>query len=819
MARKKIRQKPQKKKDSFKHRFFNLKEEIAPLPFNTLQYILGILVLFASFLVYLKTLTPDIGFHDSGDMIPASFHLGICHPPGYPFYNLFGKLFSTLLPIGNIAYRFNLMSAIFASLACMMVYFISLKVGTGLKPGTDLKSGSGNRFKTWSRFKTWNRFKTWKWEVESNNGNRDFSLFTFHFSLIIPAVVAAFMLCFAITFWEQAVIAEKYALNALFATLLIFILLKWQETIVEVKNPKSKIQNPKFYLYLFALTLGLSFTHHMQTIYLVPASIFFITIAWWQNKKPSTLNLEPSILIKLICCFVLPLFLYLYLPLRASVHPPLNWGDPVTFPRFMDYITLKAYAHFFVSSPQIWLQNLQHHLTNFFPHQFTIWIVPLGIVGLILLIAEKRRTGIFLLLILLTDIAASIRYGISNIEDYYIPGYIIFSIFIGYGLMGTARLIPKPLLITPFILLPIIPYTTHHFHCDHRNYFFAHDLGVSLIKNLDENAALFIKGDVNGFPVWYLHYVENKRQDVALIDTPFLFQDWYAKEIKYKYRDMKFELYPTSATELGLARFNEILTQTFDKRPCYQYSDEPVPKGFSTIPVWFFLKILKDNTPKVTILKELEKGATEIILRGTNAPEVSKDEKAFDIIRNCAGGYNNRGNNYLGMELYEKAIEELNKSAKIDANLPIVHYNLGRAYSGKKMISEAITNFKKALELNPNLTDIHRRMALLYEGSGQVDEAISEYLEEVKIAPSIELYTTLARLYYGKKEINKVIEQCQNILRLDPNNYEALKNMASLYFTQNRLEEAKRAFTTLLSKYPNDGYAQNMLRTIQNKTP
>ncbi len=791
MAKKKIRQKPQKKKDSFRHRFFNLKEEVVSLPFNTVQYIMGIFVLFTSFLIYLKTLTPDIGFHDSGDMIPASFHLGICHPPGYPFYNLFGKLFSTLLPIGNIAYRFNLMSAIFASLACMMVYFISLKVGSSTEHFARSR--------------------------EQKTPRSMFHALCSMLSSLIPAVVATFMLCFAVTFWEQAVIAEKYALNALFATLLIFILLKWQELMVGVKNPKSKIQNPKFYLYLFAFTLGLSFAHHMQTIYLVPASIFFITVVCWQNKKNSTHNLETSTLLKAICCFALPLLLYLYLPIRAFAHPPLNWGNPVTFPRFMDYITLKAYAHFFISSPQIWLQNLQHHLTRFFPHQFTIWIVPLGIVGLILLIAEKRRTGIFLLLILLTDIASSIRYGISNIEDYYIPGYIVFSIFIGYGLRGIARLIPNPLLMLPFILLPIIPYTIHYFHCNHKNYFFAHDLGVSLIKNLDDDAALFIKGDVNGFPVWYLYYVENQRQEVALLDTPFLSQDWYAQEIKYKYPDMKFELYPTSGTELGLARFNEILTQNFDKRPCYQYSDEPIPKGFTTIPVWFFLKILKDNTPKATILKELEKGATEIILRGINDPKVSKDEKANDIIRNCAGGYNNRGNNYLSMELYDKAIEELNKSAKIDSKLPIVYYNLGRAYSGKKMIPEAITNFKKALELNPNLTDIHRRMALLYEGSGQIDEAISEYLEEAKIAPSIELYNILARLYYEKKEINKVIEQCQNILRLDPNNYDTLKNLASLYFTQNRLEEAKRAFTTLLSKYPDDGYSQNMLREIQNK--
>lgn len=798
MGKKKTKKK-QKKKDifSFLKGFFRLKEEVNIRPFSVVEYVIGIIVLLVVFLNYLKTLTPDIGFHDSGDMISASFHLGICHPPGYPLYNLFGKLFSTLLPIGNIAYRFNLMSAIFASLACMLVYFICLKVARGREQVAPIRE-------------------------KETIGSMLYAAYSVLPSLI-PAVVAALMLAFAVTFWEQAVVAEKYALNTLFATLIIFILLKWQEgvTNTRIRTTNYELRTTRFYLYLFSFLLGLSFTHHMQTIFLVPASIFFIIAVYWQNKKLLPTYDLPLIILKMFCYFILPLALYLYLPIRAFAHPPLNWGDPSTLPRFIDYITLKAYKHFFISSPQIWFQNLQHHLSSFFTHQFTIWIVWLGVIGLILCIMRRKIIGIFLLLIILTDIASSIRYGISNIEDYYLPAFMIFSIFIGFGLMEVSRLILSlvhmPLIITPLILLPIIVYTAHHFHCDHKNYYFAHDLAESLLKNLDENAALFIKGDVNGFPVWYLHYVENKRKDVALIDTPFLFQDWYAEDIKYKYRNLEFELHPTHGTELGKARFDDILIKNFNKRPFYQYSDEPIPEGFTTIPVWFFLKILKKDTPKSVELKELEKGATEIILRGTDNANVSKDVKANDVIRNCAGGYNNRGNNYLNMGMYDKAIEELKKSANIDPNLPVVYYNLGRAYSHKNMPQEAILNFKKAIELNPNFKDLHRRIALLYEGMGKIDEAIYEYLQEAKISPSVEIYNTLARLYYETKQINKAIEQCQNILQLDPNNYDARKNLASLYLTQNRFQEAQREFNILLSKYPNDTYAQNMLIVIQNK--
>ena len=105
-------------------------EPIRPEPLTKVDYLCGVLVLFVSFSVYLHTLTPTVGFHDSGELITCAYTLGIAHPPGYPLYTLLGKVFCTLIPIGNIAYRMNMESALFASLAVMMVYFITLKLTT-----------------------------------------------------------------------------------------------------------------------------------------------------------------------------------------------------------------------------------------------------------------------------------------------------------------------------------------------------------------------------------------------------------------------------------------------------------------------------------------------------------------------------------------------------------------------------------------------------------------------------------------------------------------------------------------------------------------
>ena len=47
--------------------------------------------------------------------------LGIAHNTGYPLLVLMGKVF-TFIPVGNTAYRVNLMSAVFTALAVGVVF-------------------------------------------------------------------------------------------------------------------------------------------------------------------------------------------------------------------------------------------------------------------------------------------------------------------------------------------------------------------------------------------------------------------------------------------------------------------------------------------------------------------------------------------------------------------------------------------------------------------------------------------------------------------------------------------------------------------------
>ena len=78
--------------------------------------------------VYVRTLLPGPSVGDWGEMqlIPAQF--GVPHPTGYPLYILLGKVFS-LLPVGSVASRADLLSAVCAAGAAAISVLISTRLG------------------------------------------------------------------------------------------------------------------------------------------------------------------------------------------------------------------------------------------------------------------------------------------------------------------------------------------------------------------------------------------------------------------------------------------------------------------------------------------------------------------------------------------------------------------------------------------------------------------------------------------------------------------------------------------------------------------
>ena len=75
-----------------------------------------------------RTLMPGIAFDDWGEMQTVPHVLGIAHPTGYPTYILSARLFE-LLPLGSIAFRANLYSAVLVAVALAALTSVALRLG------------------------------------------------------------------------------------------------------------------------------------------------------------------------------------------------------------------------------------------------------------------------------------------------------------------------------------------------------------------------------------------------------------------------------------------------------------------------------------------------------------------------------------------------------------------------------------------------------------------------------------------------------------------------------------------------------------------
>ncbi len=142
--------------------------------FETCHLLYASIVLLVPVLIYSLTICPTLYPGDSGEFVASAFYLGNPHNSGYPFYCLMGKLF-TLIPIGNLAFRLNLMSSIFAALTALLVYYIIHELAR--EP--------------------------------------------------VAALSSALLLAFSPTLWSQTVCAEVYTLHAFFVALIVASLFWW----------------------------------------------------------------------------------------------------------------------------------------------------------------------------------------------------------------------------------------------------------------------------------------------------------------------------------------------------------------------------------------------------------------------------------------------------------------------------------------------------------------------------------------------------------------------------------------------------------------
>jgi hypothetical protein len=530
--------------ESGKSRISNLPRVRLPISnFHNLFDMLSALTLgLGSFVLYVVTLAPTVLFADGGEFQFVPYILGIAHPTGYPLYLLLGWAWSHALPIGDVAYRMNLFSALWAALAVGLSYLVALRF--------------------------------------IRLAATEISLLTVRLS----AVVAALTFAVGETFWSQAVIAEVYSFNAFFVTLILLLTFWVAQCLVDGKAQGSTpggISPLAFRSLVLATVFGLGLTHHVTVLLLLPGILVFLWLIQRSSQpgqrhtldvlarvkvaapetRPLSLFAPRSLLrrvgfaLALVVALVVPLLLYLYLPLRAP-HTPyatlqLSESQTLTLYEntwrgFVDHLTASPFAGY-LALPAAGGERMLM-TWRLLRDQIGLAGFGLALIGLGRLIVGRQWP--FLALTGLgygVGVAFNLVYFIGDVQVLFIPSYLFVSLWLGLGVAtvaqgaakGLVRWKGSPITYAEFgqqgyrrlteglsrltaqmvalfaLALPIVLLISHFGAVDQSANTEAQDVWQSILGRPIPDGSVLISNDRNEMmPLWYYQYVDGLRPDL-----------------------------------------------------------------------------------------------------------------------------------------------------------------------------------------------------------------------------------------------------------------------------------------------------------------
>lgn len=434
------------------------------------------------FIVYVITLAPSIYFIDSGELGAAASNLNIAHPTGYPLFTLIGNLFSKL-PIASKIYNLNLMSAVFGALASFMLYKLLSLLVIQFRTNLDKKQSQKLTDEILNKI------------------------------CLGCSLIAAF----GLTYWNSSNVIEVYSLHiAIFVSTIYFFL----KAIFE--NGGDNIVDVN--LMTSAFLIGLGFSNHMSTAYLIPG-FAYLYFSVYGGKIDS---------IKALAVLFVPMLIglsaYIYILIRAN-SAEFSWGNPNTIERLWNHVTAKEFSRRMFSSSE----SVSSQLGKFFalyPKEFGYLPIVMAIPGILMMFKESKKIFVFTALLFLTTVLYSINYNIIDIETYFLLAFVVTTIWICFGM--TAILLSyeslSKVLSTMFMLMFVIPLAMNYSGASKAKDYAVKDFVENVYASAPENSIIFTKlWDFVVSPSLYLQSVENLRKDLTIIDKELLNKSWYVE--------------------------------------------------------------------------------------------------------------------------------------------------------------------------------------------------------------------------------------------------------------------------------------------------
>jgi hypothetical protein len=422
--------------------------------------------------VYLLTMSSAVGAADTFEFQVVAPQLGIAHPTGYPLYLLLGKLFS-LLPVGTVAWRVNLASAVYAVLAAVVIFWLARRL---------LRQPLG-------------------------------------------ALVGAVAWGVAPVVWSQAIIAEVYTLHALIVAVALWLMVALLD---EADSSPSQSRRRGVAL---AFVIGLGLTNHLTTVFLIPpallTALFLMRDARQGAIRPWSIDWRYLALVA--AAFLLPLSLYLYLPLRwAAVN-----GEPMGLTRFVDWVAGGRFQG--ALQWMAWLRDPARWgiVGRLIRDAWGWFYLGWAALGFLFLVLRRGRMALVLALTAAGFTFYALNYYVPDLAVFLLPVHVVIAVCVAVGvgwlmavqwLVAETRPIPFGVLAGLVFLLaagPLVWRTAEGWPALDQS---ARDGGEPwargvLARPLAEDGALLADSEKIA-PLYYLQQIEGLRPDLDIMVLP-----------------------------------------------------------------------------------------------------------------------------------------------------------------------------------------------------------------------------------------------------------------------------------------------------------
>jgi len=622
--------------------------------------------------------SPSILMDDSGEMVAASWKLGLPHPPGYPLFDLLGHVFSWM-PVGSVAFRFNLMTSAIVFLSIGIVLKTCLVLADNLKLNKSLPASKIQWF------------------------------------LIFTGLV--FFFCENVFSQCLSAKGSVYALTLLFISVLIWV----------------RVSGKRLVYFVWFLW-GLGLANHWQTVILLTP--FLILLTAFQSK----INLKNLVFLGFTS--VLGLSLYLYLPLRAALTAQPSWGSPLRWAEFkwIVFRQLVAGEEVKIHPFSFYAQGLRAVLNSY--QSFVPGVVVLAVVGLwVIYRHEKKMARDFLAILLPVILALTLvheEYNLYLIPVYLMPlsGLIVFLGFVGllWLLAGKGNFFQATLIFVLILFVSIWGWSVFE-NQNKTKYMLAEDFGINVMKFLPRGSVLLADGDNYVMPLWYAKYVTGKRPDLVMEPMVFLYHDWGWNQIALQSNDLKEVIQATAVYEDRLIRLVE------DKRHPFFYSfgRQFWPETLNRLKGhWVVSGLAYGWTPLVPadekIKGEFKKVPAQERLRGlTENLGVAMEDPPTNGLYHCYGEerlaaanwFRDHKDDLAALAQLDSTLSVLPKSALVYANMASLVGQRGFLEMSRNLCFMAIEEDPQSGLSYVNLAKVDASQGRYFEANREYEEAMS----------------------------------------------------------------------------------------------